>query len=293
VLIETKTIEANGLHFAIEAAGRGDTTALLLHGFPESKEAWRRQLPFLARLGWHVVAPDLRGYGGSSRPLEKKAYHLDPLTDDIAALFTVLGGRRKILIGHDWGGMVAWETALRGKIHLDGLVILNAPHPDVFARELGHGWRQKRKSWYIALFQIPWLPEWLLTRRHGAALAQMFRKHSKHISGELVGIYRHNVIAPGAATAMLNYYRANVSELGAGNGTNPTLHMPTLMIWGENDMALDIELTQGMEAYADDIKVERLPGVSHWVQQDAPDQVNKLIADWARAKGLAPAAPGH
>ncbi|RJF78614.1 alpha/beta fold hydrolase [Rhodopseudomonas palustris] len=285
--IRTSSLAANGLSFAIDEAGEGDTTALLLHGFPEARQSWVRQLPFLAELGWHAVAPDLRGYGGTSRPTGKAVYHIDHLTDDVAALFAVLGGRRKILIGHDWGGVIAWQTALRGKVALDALIILNAPHPDVFARVLADGWRQKRKSWYVAFFQLPWLPEWLMTRELGKPLARMFRQHSSKIPDEQIELYRRNAIQPGAATAMINYYRANARALGSSAGALTQLTVPTLMIWGEDDLALDIALTKGNEKHVADFTLRTLPGVSHWVQQDAPDRVNELIAEWARGKGLA------
>jgi len=287
VPIETRRLEANGLYFAIDEAGQGSTVALLLHGFPECRASWRRQLPFFAELGWHAVAPDLRGYGDSSRPHGRAAYTIERLTDDVAAMFAALGGKHRVLIGHDWGGVIAWQTALRGKIHLDGLIILNAPHPDVFARELRHSWRQRLRSWYVAFFQLPWLPEWLMTRDDGAALVKMFKSQSRKIPAEQLEIYRRNAIQPGAATAMLNYYRANISGLGGGAGSNPTITVPTLMIWGKDDLALDIALTDGNEAYVEDFTLHKLPRVSHWVQQDAPDEVNALIADWARQKGLA------
>jgi epoxide hydrolase 4 len=169
------------------------------------------------------------------------------------------------------------------------LIILNAPHPDVFARVLADGWRQKRKSWYVAFFQLPWLPEWLMTRELGKPLAQMFRQHSDKISDAQIEIYRRNVIEPGAATAMINYYRANFPVLQRGAGKHAKLTTPTLMIWGEDDLALDIALTQGNEQHVADFTLRKLPGVSHWVQQDAPDRVNELIAEWARGKGLASA----
>ncbi|MCG6204452.1 alpha/beta fold hydrolase [Rhodopseudomonas sp. HC1] len=285
--IRTTTLAANGLSFAVDEAGEGDTTALLLHGFPEARQSWAGQLPFLAGLGWHVAAPDLRGYGGTTRPSGKAAYHIDHLTDDVAELFAALGGRRRILIGHDWGGVIAWQTALRGKVALDALIILNAPHPDVFARVLADGWKQKRKSWYVAFFQLPWLPEWLMTRELGKPLARMFRQHSGKISDAQIEIYRRNAIEPGAATAMINYYRANMTALGGGAGTHPRLTVPTLMIWGEDDLALDIALTKGNEQHVADFTLRTLPGVSHWVQQDAPERVNELIAEWAREKGFA------
>lgn len=286
-MIESTTIKANGLTFAIDTAGAGEVTALLLHGFPECRASWTKQLGYMGQLGWRGVAPDLRGYGGTTRPHDKAAYALDRLTDDIAALFTALGGRRKVLIGHDWGGILAWQTALRGKVHLDGLVILNAPHPAIFAKVLRKSWVQKRRSWYVALFQIPGLPEWLMTRNGGAAIPKMFRDHGSAIEPALVETLRRNALQPGAATAMLNYYRANVTGLGGDDWTDQTLHVPTLMIWGEKDVALDIALTQGNEAYVEDFTLRLLPGATHWVQQDAPEEVNRLIAAWAREKGLA------
>lgn len=285
--IDTTTLEANGLRFAVDIAGQGDTVALLLHGFPEARQSWHRQVPFLAELGWRVAAPDLRGYGGASQPHGKAAYTIEHLTDDVAALFMALGGKRRILIGHDWGGVIAWQTALRGKVQLDGLIILNAPHPDAFARELRRGWTQRRRSWYVAFFQLPWLPEWLLTRKGGAPLVKMFRSHSEHIPREQIEIYRRNLVQPGAATAMLNYYRANFSGLAGGAGSNPVITVPTLMIWGKNDLALDIKLTEGNEQFVEDFTLRKLPRASHWVQQDAPDEVNATIAEWARDKGLA------
>jgi pimeloyl-ACP methyl ester carboxylesterase len=285
--IETATLEANGLRFAVDTAGQGDTVALMLHGFPEARQSWHRQIPFLAELGWRVVAPDLRGYGGTSRPEGKAAYSIEHLTDDVAALFARLGGKRRILIGHDWGGVIAWQTALRGKVHLDGLIILNAPHPDAFARELARGWVQRRRSWYVAFFQLPWLPEWLLTRKGAAPLVKMFRSHSHKIPPEQLEIYRRNILQPGAATAMLNYYRANFSGLAGGAGSNPVITVPTLMIWGKDDLALDIALTEGNEQFVEDFTLHKLPRAAHWVQQDAPDEVNATIAEWARGKGLA------
>lgn len=285
--IETATLEANGLRFAADTAGQGDTVALLLHGFPEARQSWHRQIPFLAELGWRVVAPDLRGYGGTSRPEGKAAYSIEHLTDDVAALFAALGGKRRILIGHDWGGVIAWQTALRGKVHLDGLIILNAPHPDAFARELARGWAQRRRSWYVAFFQLPWLPEWLLTRKGGRPLVKMFKSHSHKIPAEQLEIYRRNILQPGAATAMLNYYRANFSGLAGGAGSNPLITVPTLVIWGKDDLALDIALTEGNEQFVEDFTLHKLPRASHWVQQDAPDEVNATIAEWARGKGLA------
>src|SRR4051812_11425604 len=175
--IQTRRVRANGLTFTIDEAGGGDKVALLLHGFPESRAAWRAQLPYLAQLGWRAVACDLRGYGDTDRPSRKTDYRIGHLVDDVVALFEVLGASHRLLIGHDWGGVIAWQTALR-PVALDGLVILNAPHPAIFRRVLRRNWRQKLRSWYVLFFQLPWLPETYLTGNNGQGLVQTLRRQT-------------------------------------------------------------------------------------------------------------------
>jgi pimeloyl-ACP methyl ester carboxylesterase len=283
--IETRSLAANGLTFVADCAGEGGTVALLLHGFPECRQSWRAQLPALGGLGWRAVAPDLRGYGASSRPEGKEAYRIERLVEDVAALFEALGARRRILIGHDWGGAIAWSTALQG-VPLDGLVILNAPHPARFRQAL-KTWDQRRRSWYMAFFQLPWLPELMLTWRGGRQLTEGLARQTRHFPPELLETMRRNVIAPGAATAMLNYYRANVLRLATAAPVTKPLGVPTLLIWGENDIYLSPTLASGLGPYVTDLTVHRLPGASHWVQQDFPAQVDRLIAEWALRERLA------
>jgi pimeloyl-ACP methyl ester carboxylesterase len=286
--IRSRQIEANALSFAIDEAGQGDTLALLLHGFPEARQAWRKQLPVLADAGWHVVAPDLRGYGGTSRPSGLEPYRIEHLVDDVAALFDAFAPKTRILMAHDWGGVIAWQVAIRKRAALDGLIILNAPHPGVFARVLRSTWRQMFRSWYVAFFQLPWLPEAQLSANNGEALVRILKGQSPNFSADLLETYRRNIVQPGAATAMVNYYRANATALGRTLGTAEKIAVPTLVIWGENDVALDIALTYGNEDFVSDLAITRLPGVSHWVQEDAPDPVNALVIEWARGKGLMP-----
>jgi pimeloyl-ACP methyl ester carboxylesterase len=284
--IRTRQVEANGLTFAVDEAGEGEDVALLLHGFPEARASWSRQLPALAALGWRAVAADLRGYGDSSRPRGRAAYAIDHLTSDVAALFDVLGAGRRLLIGHDWGGVIAWAAAISGEARLDGLVILNAPHPAVFRKVLRRSWRQRGRSWYVLFFQLPWLPEALLRWRSGRALERGLQRQSRGFPPELLATLRANLGRPGAAKAMIDYYRANAFRI-ASSGGERRIEVPTLMVWGENDVALDIQLTEGLEAHVADFTLRRLPDASHWVQQDAPDEVNRLITDWMREKGLA------
>lgn len=286
--MRAQTLTANGLTFAADVAGESDTVALLLHGFPESRTCWRHQIETLPALGWTVAAPDLRGYGGTSRPKGLDAYRIERLVDDVAGLFEALGAKRRILVGHDWGGVIAWQTALRG-LPLDGLVVLNAPHPAIFQRAL-KGWDQRRRSWYVLFFLLPILPELQLTWRGGQGLVSALAQQTKAFPPSLLEIYRRNVVAPGAATAMVNYYRANAVRLGAPAPDQKPIETPTLMIWGEDDVALSPSLTTGNEKFVADFTLKRLPGVSHWVQQDAPELTNAAISDWARSHDLVGAA---
>lgn len=285
-MISSRRIQANGLTFALDEVGDGDTVALCLHGFPEARIAWADHLSALAGLGWRAVAPDMRGYGETDRPATRSAYEAQNLIDDVAAVFDALGARRRILIGHDWGGVVAWQVALSGRVPLDGLITLNAPHPNVFDRVLKDGWRQKLKSWYVAFFQLPWLPEAQLKARKGHGLTDILASQSPNFSPAALETYRRNILKPGAATAMINYYRANAVTLSNPRQPSAKLKTPTLLVWGDADFALDASLAQGNEAYVEDFTLARLPGISHWVLHDAPDAVTSAITEWAEAKGL-------
>ena len=280
-MITSRHITANGIDFAIDECGEGPDIALCLHGFPESRKSWRHQLPVLAAQGWHAVAPDLRGYGDTSRPKAQSAYHIDHLVADTAALFDALGARRRLLIAHDWGALIAWVVAQRRAVALDGLVIMNVPHPAVFRHTLRTLWSQKRKSWYVAFFQIPWLPEALLRARGAQAVGRAFTDSAVDKAAfppDIIAHYRANASVPGALTAMINYYRANFPDVLAEPVV--VIDVPTLMIWGEQDMAIDIANTQGYGPLVRDFTLVTLPDASHWVQQDAPDAVNKALVDW-------------
>jgi pimeloyl-ACP methyl ester carboxylesterase len=290
--IRTRQIQANGLTFTIDEAGEGDDVALFLHGFPESRRSWRRQLPFIAGQGWRAVAPDLRGYGQSSRPSGRAAYRLDNLIADVGALFDALGARRRILIGHDWGGIIAWTAAIQRVRPLDGLVIMNAPHPAAYARYVHRSPAQMLRSWYVLYFQLPWLPELATTAGHAHAIERAFVGTTANpgvFSAEDLQVYRDNALAPGAMTAMINYYRANALALNAADRTlTRKVETPTLLIWGEKDPFLGVALTELNVPYVDDLTIRRLPGISHWVQQEAPDQVNATLAGWMADKQLTP-----
>jgi len=283
-----RIVTANGLNFACDEAGSGDDIALCLHGFPESRFSWRHQLPVLAEAGWHAVAPDLRGYGDSSRPRERSVYTLRHLVNDAAALFDAFGARRRLLVAHDWGAAIAWQFAMERARPLDGLIIMNVPHPAIARAVIRRSFAQLRRSWYIFFFQLPWLPEAALRARGARAIGEMFRGMAvdkSRFPDAVLDHYRQNALRPGALTAMINYYRANFVQIGRDQ-PSPRIDVPTLMIWGEQDAALGIEMTEGYEPYVADFTLQRLPNVSHWVQQEAPEKVNQLMREWLEPRGL-------
>lgn len=267
--------------------GEGDTVALCLHGFPEARQAWGAQLPALAALGWRAVAVDMRGYGDSDRPAGRSAYRLEHLATDVEALFDAFGAKRRILIAHDWGGIVAWWTAMTRRDLLDGLVVLNAPHPARYRQVLNRGLRQRLKSWYVLYFLLPALPEAQVRSKGGLGLAALLARQSPNFPPGRLEAYGRNLRRPGAAKAAIDYYRANALALGFGRLPSAPVTTPTLLIWGEADFALDLALTRELEPFVADLTLQTLPGVSHWVQEDASPEVNRLVAAWAGARGLA------
>ncbi len=280
--MDIRFVEANGQRFEVYEEGQGDRLALCLHGFPEHAVSWRAQMPVLAALGFRVWAVNQRGYGRSSRPGGIASYALPCLIADVAALIAASGASRVVLIGHDWGAMVAWSFAATRARPLERLVIMNVPHPLCFRAAMKR-WRQRRKSWYIAFFQLPRLPEWMLARNGGVSVRQMFRP--LRLPREILAVYAGQLAEPGAATAMLNWYRA--MRLGGARRLDlrAMIEVPTLVIWGEEDVALDLICLDGTERYVRDLRIERLPGVSHWVQQHAPEKVNALLEEFLSDKG--------
>jgi pimeloyl-ACP methyl ester carboxylesterase len=294
--LRTEQVQANGLDFQISAAGSGDRLALCLHGFPECAYSWRHQLPWLAERGFLAWAPDLRGYGGTTRPESMRDYAIENLLDDVAGLIDASGARETMLLAHDWGAVVAWLFAMHRVRPLERLVILNVPHPAVGERTM-RTFEQMRRSWYVLFFQLPWLPEKLLTMRRAEAVARAFRDSAidkSRFRDEDLEVYRRNALGPGAAKAMLDYYRALVRGGGARRLTSrgyPKIETPTLLLWGVEDVALSIRNTWGVDEWVSDLVVRRLPGVSHWSQQEAPETVNEMIGAWLDGEPV-PQAPG-
>ncbi|MBO6608153.1 alpha/beta fold hydrolase [Altererythrobacter sp.] len=283
--ISIEWIEANGLTFEVATAGEGDRLALCLHGFPELHYSWRHQMPLLAEKGYRVWAPNMRGYGQTTRPPNKKDYRLDNLTADVGALIDASGAKEVTLLAHDWGAIVAWQFAIQQVRPLTRLIIMNVPHPLCARREL-KTWKQLKKSWYMFFFQIPKLPEIHLSRNNAAVIGRLFRETSVNkyrFTREESEPYRKAAAKPGAITAMLNYYRALFQTGDARKIGDGKVHVPTLIVWGEQDIAIDIACLDGTDQYVDDLTVRRFPNASHWVQQDIPDEVNAALKDWLPA----------
>jgi pimeloyl-ACP methyl ester carboxylesterase len=280
-------VEANGLRFHVAncGEGEGDRLALFLHGFPECWYSWRHQLPLMARLGYRAWAPELRGYGESDRPSRVQDYAIEKLMADVQGLIDASGAREVVLIGHDWGAIIAWYFAMRFPEAIDRLVIMNVPHPGA-AEKAFESREQRRKSWYALFFQLPWLPERLLGLRRARPLVQMFRQTGLDEStfpDEAVRIHRENALRPGARKAMLDYYRALFRGGGAKRQKAlgfPMIETPTLMIWGEQDIALTKQTTFGTDRFVKDLTLRYLPDASHWVQQDDPATVNRMLEAW-------------
>jgi pimeloyl-ACP methyl ester carboxylesterase len=279
------TVHAGGLDFEVLEAGVGDRLALCLHGFPENAYSWRNQIPLLVSLGYRVWAPNQRGYGRSSKPPKIPDYDVSHLMEDVTALIDASGAKSVTLLAHDWGGAVAWCYAMRPARPIERLAILNVPHPALFARAL-RGWKQKARSWYMGFFQIPKLPEFLLGRNHAFAIGEIFRKSATdktRFTPDVLAVYRDSASLPGALTGMLNWYRAAPTGLRAQMRLGmPMIEIPTIVIWGEADSALGKETTYGLDRYVKNLSLHYLPGVSHWVQQDAPEQVNELLEPFLR-----------
>ncbi len=282
--VRTEFIESNGLRFEVLTCGEDPRLALCLHGFPEVADSWREQMHALAELGYRVWAPNQRGYGRSSRPLNVQDYAIEHLMADVAGLIDASVAQEVVLLGHDWGGIVAWCFAARRVRPLRKLVVINVPHPACFARELRHNPGQMLRSWYVLLFQIPRLPEWLLSRNGARPIRDMMIRTSaapKQFPRETAEATRANAAQPGALTAMLGWYRAFMRGGGFRRQLRegfPVIEIPTLLLWGEEDTALAKSTTDGTEAWVRDLRIQFFPGVSHWVQQDAPLLCNTALA---------------
>jgi pimeloyl-ACP methyl ester carboxylesterase len=278
---------ANGIRLHCVVAGPlGAPLVVLLHGFPDGWYTWRHQMGALACAGLRVVAPDLRGYGCSEKPPGIAAYAVEHLVEDVAGIVRAFGAGRRAaaVIGHDWGGGIAWSFgAVHGAL-AERLVVVNCPHGAALKRS----WlrpRQIARSWYILFLQVPLLPELILRagrlRFVDAAFGPARRRNPRAVTEQDVARVRRELARPGTLTAAINYYRALARRplLRDDPFTRPAA-LPTLVVWGERDPYLGAELLATASQWATDVKVERLPDLGHFCHQERPRLVNNLLLHW-------------
>jgi pimeloyl-ACP methyl ester carboxylesterase len=282
------TVNGIRMHYVEKGAG---PLVVLLHGFPEMWWSWRYQIRALTEAGYRVVAPDLRGYNETDA---KGPYDIDTLRDDVVGLLDHLGAEKAIVVAHDWGGAIAWHLASTRQARCSKLVVMNCPHPVVFARALRSRWSQTKRSWYMFFFQLPLLPELVLTRGGGkgatSGLASLAIDKTNFGERELEP-FAAAVCKPGRASAMLGWYRAAMrAGLGAGRAGPKALRayekisIPTLLLWGLEDRALGYDdVVPGTDRYVPELEIQTIPGCGHFVQQEQPAEVNRrLLAFLAR-----------
>jgi epoxide hydrolase 4 len=274
-------MSGDGVSLHVVRAGAGPPV-ILLHGFPEHWVSWRRQIAPLVAAGFSVIVPDLRGYNLSDRPADSDAYHLRHLVADVRALVEASGYRHADIVGHDWGGVIAWTFAGLHPELTRRLVILNAPHLALYLEKVRRP-RQMLRSSYVLLFQIPRLPEWLLSVGNYRLLREIFRRSPERkgaFSEADIDGYVEALSPPGALKAALDYYRALARRDALAMGRATRVTSPTLVIWGERDPALDVGLLEGLDRVAANVTVYRLPDAGHWVQNEAPDEVNRVLTSF-------------
>ena len=285
---KTIRVTANHINFEVLTMGSGDRLALCLHGFPEHAFSWRFQMPVLARLGYRVWAPNLRGYGATDSPPGLQFYQTESLVADVVGLIEAAGARETLVVAHDWGGLLAWIVAMRHPHLVHRLVILNVPHPACFVREFRRP-SQVLRSWYMLFFQVPVLPELLMGIRGARLIARAIRLTSSdraRFPPEVTEVYRQNAARKGGLTAMLNWYRGLLRGGGLRRCRDsgfPKIQAPTLVLWGGADRFFTARALLCTEEFVADLTLRLLPGVSHWVQQEAPEAVNAMLDAWLSA----------
>jgi len=289
---QSRFAEVNGQRLHYISVGQGDLI-MFVHGFPEFWQEWENQL---AEFGhdYQAVALDMRGYNLSSKPAEVKDYNAKHLIQDLKSLAEHLGNQKFTLVAHDWGGAVAWSAAMRYPECVEKLVIINSPHPAVFARELLNNPAQQAASQYMLLFRSAKAEQVLAENNYTRLLEMVTQFGSMWDMAEDVQLkYREAWSQPGALTGGLNYYRASPlypptspedeARIKSILDLPPEMlavRVPTLVIWGEQDHALLTGNLDGLEDYVEDLTVKRIPDGSHWVSHEQPDRVNKLIREF-------------
>ncbi len=282
VALQHQYAEINGIRMHYVESGEGETV-LFVHGFPENWYSWRHQLDAFAG-GYRVVAPDMRGYNETEN---QGPFDTTTLQNDLLALMDHLGLERVHLVGHDWGAGIAWLFAMNHGDRLHSLTICNVPHPAI-AQEMLKRPRQLLRSWYMLFFQLPWLPERALAAKDYQSLARGLIRDCRPgtFTREDITFYLESWRAHGLGGG-ISWYRALLRKPQRLGDPVPIITTPTLLIWAENDRFLGEELLENTDAYVANLDVHTLPGISHWVQQEAAGEVNRLLAAHLSAHGAA------
>lgn len=261
------------MKLAYDSEGDGPLV-VLLHGFPQSRMTWKETLSALAHAGFRAVAPDLRGYGDSPKPKGIDAYRPSEIVGDVAELIESLSSVPVVVVGHDWGAVMAWYLAMTRPDLVRKLVILNVPHPAAIARELGRSRSQRLKLIYQLFFQLPLLPE-LFMRVFGRLL---LRKAGRITREEAAGYAKQWSLTP-----MLNYYRALRRSRGSLEKMYRRIDAPVLIIWGAREPVFNAATLENLDAWLTNVRIERVPRASHFVQHDQRARVNELLIEFARS----------
>jgi pimeloyl-ACP methyl ester carboxylesterase len=268
----------NGIQMHLVTAGPAEgPLVILLHGFPEFWYGWRQQIPVLAAAGYRVVAPDHRGYNTTDNT---PPYDLVTLTDDIIALIHYFGRERAIIVGHDWGGAVAWYLTMREPQLVEKLVVLNAPHGLAFREVLRRSPAQMLRSWYMFAFQLKLMDSLLRRNNYQLLEKALTRTGPPDLFEAELPVYWAAWSQPGAIAGMVGWYRAMFKPMSHRVKVRPKIERPVLLIWGTADHFMRTELAEGCRKWVPELQVELLPGVSHWVQHEAAGQVNALLLEY-------------
>ncbi len=289
---QSQFADVNGIRLHYISVGQGKLM-MFVHGFPEFWGEWEHQLVEFGT-DYQAVALDMRGYNLSAKPDDVEAYHAKHLIEDLRALAEHLGHQKIILVGHDWGGAVAWSAAMRYPEWVEKLIIINSPHPAIFARELLNNPNQQEASQYMLLFRSSKAEEVLSADNYARLMAMVTQFGSKwKMTDEVRQKYIAAWSQPGALTGGLNYYRASplyppaspedIAKIKSILDLPPemlTVKVPTLVLWGEQDRALLTGNLDGLENYVAELTIERIPEGSHWISHEQPERVNALIREF-------------
>ena len=300
--MEHKYVTVNGVKLHYVTQGKGQVI-LFLHGFPEFWYEWKNQIAEFGK-DYQAVAPDMRGYNLSDRPPKVEDYTIPPLIEDIHAFLSKISeGKKAILVAHDWGGALAWIYAAKYPETLDKLIIINAPHPTIFARELANNPKQQQASSYMTFFQSADAEKTLSANNYGSLAGIVFGSlPASAFSEEDKQAYIAAWSQPGGLTGGRNYYRANhlapptkrandpiaiprpSRVLGFASEALPAITIPTLVIWGEKDVALLTGNLDGLDKMVKTLTIKRVPTAGHWIVHEEPETVNKAIREFVAAR---------